>query len=572
MQVRKLGFFKHSTEPDAASLGVVDPVTLSGKSLLIFKYILDANFAGNFLMPGRYGFDHNTADGGKIKYEFTTFYALAIRKDKYDNMLCDVIDTNSKPLGGSKDIKRVVYPVLGKVVARHDGQPSLRFEADNNKGVVKLCFVNESQALMHQYDVLTTYSHTKNIAHLRARDPLFGWNKAGLLISCQPQRLHKGKSLFDLLNDGLLTRLDRMHIAVALWNKLKEIFDEGYIHRDIKPENVMVHFGSAGWEVSIIDFDFTRAADVADGKCCGTAQFVSPEILDGNSTFTSDTYAMALTIAMLYQDKNMFQIYTMKEDDPKALSEKILTLRVNQRWAIKFDLPDIAADGKVYVSANQLVKLLTRCTDVKPACRPDIETCIAAMEDMLLLEQKQSGLIPHGFFASAQVELAKGREARKILLDVRAETIDAVLIEDLLDEMQQILLTLPDDKHAMRAFVLGLNVSSFLNVESKRDLIDKCVTITMSFLHAHENILQLCHEFGALKIQCKESGLNTALQLAVEKAGNQLTIFYRNMAKTTMDFDAMLLATAHMQRKLVKAKNEIQYVETNRFGRCLKSN
>jgi serine/threonine protein kinase len=66
---------------------------------------------------------------------------------------------------------------------------------------------------------------------------------------------------------------------------------QGVIHRDLKPENLMLHQG----HVTVLDFGLAVSLEPGSMKAAGTARYLAPEVIKGESaTVQSDLFALAV--------------------------------------------------------------------------------------------------------------------------------------------------------------------------------------------------------------------------------------------------------------------------------------
>jgi len=88
---------------------------------------------------------------------------------------------------------------------------------------------------------------------------------------------YKGVTLRRALNDGVLSIVDAIDVAVQIAEGLSAAHARGVVHRDVKPGNVML----TDLGVKIVDFGLARFLDssqiTAAGSMLGTASYMSPE-------------------------------------------------------------------------------------------------------------------------------------------------------------------------------------------------------------------------------------------------------------------------------------------------------
>ena len=97
-----------------------------------------------------------------------------------------------------------------------------------------------------------------------------------------------GRDLRSWLDAGIPSPLRRWEFAWAFLSALDRFHDSGIVHTDLKPENIYLMPGAlgSGWNVKLIDFDFTVLRGMAipwQGRMgwVGTPRYMSPEHLTG---------------------------------------------------------------------------------------------------------------------------------------------------------------------------------------------------------------------------------------------------------------------------------------------------
>ncbi|MBQ6245419.1 MAG: protein kinase [Kiritimatiellae bacterium] len=133
--------------------------------------------------------------------------------------------------------------------------------------------------------------------------------------------LERGNNLRERLGKGIPSPRERWEFAEAFVSALARFHDAGIVHTDLKPENVFLMPGAlgSGWNVKIIDFDFTvlsgrtapwRGQEGFEGWV-GTPRYMSPEHLAGKvPEARSDVFTASL---MLYE--LLAQGHPYPEDD-----------------------------------------------------------------------------------------------------------------------------------------------------------------------------------------------------------------------------------------------------------------
>lgn len=110
----------------------------------------------------------------------------------------------------------------------------------------------------------------------------------------------RGQSLLEQVkNEGVLTELRLLEIAIDMAGALQYLGERQIVHRDIKPNNILI---SETNEIKLVDFglakqqtDATRTAQ--PGTFHGTPEYVSPEQIRGESLdVRSDIYSLGATL------------------------------------------------------------------------------------------------------------------------------------------------------------------------------------------------------------------------------------------------------------------------------------
>jgi serine/threonine protein kinase/tetratricopeptide (TPR) repeat protein len=137
--------------------------------------------------------------------------------------------------------------------------------------------------------------------------------------------LLKGHDLLQALRQGIPLPLDRkVSIVLQVLDGLAHAHQTGIVHRDIKPANIFICQDGV---VKIMDFGvarFTAASMTATGIVLGTANYMSPEQVEGAKVDgRSDVFSVASVLFELVVGRKPFQadslmktLYKIAHDEP----------------------------------------------------------------------------------------------------------------------------------------------------------------------------------------------------------------------------------------------------------------
>jgi serine/threonine-protein kinase len=112
--------------------------------------------------------------------------------------------------------------------------------------------------------------------------------------------LLEGRTLAELLMDGLLPLSRSISIMIQLARGIARAHDLGVVHRDLKPENLFVCRRADGSDlVKILDFGIARSRNdprlTSAGELFGTPQYIAPErVSAGEAGPSVDLYAIGV--------------------------------------------------------------------------------------------------------------------------------------------------------------------------------------------------------------------------------------------------------------------------------------
>ena len=149
----------------------------------------------------------------------------------------------------------------------------------------------------------------------------------------------EGKSLQELLLEGVQTELFALMVAASVLTALSVAHRAGVVHRDIKPANIMIDRHGV---VKVADFGLASVGVettlTLEGTVLGTPAYMSPEhvsggVIDGRS----DLFSLGVTLLELVTGIKLFQGESYAECLNKILNFKIESLdRFNGTLSVPF--------------------------------------------------------------------------------------------------------------------------------------------------------------------------------------------------------------------------------------------
>lgn len=115
-----------------------------------------------------------------------------------------------------------------------------------------------------------------------------------------------GMDLFQYVNQNdYLTEEIAGYIMSEILNAIKYLNKVGIVHRDLKPENIMIKLDKVDslqpvTDVKLIDFGFAMyLKEAACSQCCGTINYVAPEIFLGRP-YNAKTDIFSLGVILFF--------------------------------------------------------------------------------------------------------------------------------------------------------------------------------------------------------------------------------------------------------------------------------
>lgn len=104
----------------------------------------------------------------------------------------------------------------------------------------------------------------------------------------------------ELLARRIDSEAEVVRVLRELSGALLYLHSRGIVHRDLKPRNIMYASKSPSSEVKIADFGLASCGELAINECCGTPQYVSPEVLEKQPvTASGDMWSLGVIAYLL---------------------------------------------------------------------------------------------------------------------------------------------------------------------------------------------------------------------------------------------------------------------------------
>ena len=165
----------------------------------------------------------------------------------------------------------------------------------------------------------------------------------------------KGHDLDKIIALKNYTGFDEKNMCQIIQQLLKALYfihSKNIIHRDIKPENVLFSNKRNYSSLKLIDFGLATFSK-EDNKSVGTPFYMSPETIDGNSTFQSDIWSVGVIVYQMITGQLPFK---GDDKDNKILYKKIQTEDYNKEFLNEFECSDEVKDF-IFKSLQKDLKL-----------------------------------------------------------------------------------------------------------------------------------------------------------------------------------------------------------------------
>jgi WD40 repeat protein/serine/threonine protein kinase len=166
----------------------------------------------------------------------------------------------------------------------------------------------------------------------------------------------EGETLRDRLEERPLSQAEALRFGIAIADGLAEAHRHGVLHRDLKPENTLI--GRDG-RVRLVDFGLAQVVELtgisdevtateppakgAPGPVQGTPSYMAPEQWVGETSPTSDVWAMGCVLFELVSSELPYDADTLAELTALVCSEQPAP-RLDEGSDVRQDLADLVAE------------------------------------------------------------------------------------------------------------------------------------------------------------------------------------------------------------------------------------
>jgi serine/threonine-protein kinase len=224
----------------------------------------------------------------------------------------------------------------------------------------------------------------------------------------------RGRSVGALLEEGELSRQDRMHVFCRVAEAVGHAHAKGIVHRDLKPDNVMV--GDHG-EVLLVDWGLARGPDgrarerkagegtrlTRVGQILGTPYYMAPELAQGRGRDAgpaADVFSLGALLYTLISDQPPYDSVDLYEVVTRVATGEVRPLRAvapdvhPQLAAIVARAMALEPDAR-FATAADLLSAVRRHLEPSPASRRTarLVTLLAGLTAIVLLGVAAGGLV-----------------------------------------------------------------------------------------------------------------------------------------------------------------------------------
>lgn len=181
----------------------------------------------------------------------------------------------------------------------------------------------------------------------------------------------------DKLNFHTFNFIERMEMAIAIGEALKEIHKKGIVHRDLSLGNIF--YDKNNKKAYIIDFGLSKIIGEEDTDISGNSTYMAPEAIDLETDFSSDVFSYGGIILEILGAKKISKDRCPHENDEEDQST-IKTARFN------FD--GLFANFKISATnQGELRSLLEVNTALEKSQRPRLERIIEKLKSVKKCER-----------------------------------------------------------------------------------------------------------------------------------------------------------------------------------------
>ncbi|MGA9291877.1 MAG: protein kinase, partial [Ignavibacteriaceae bacterium] len=385
--------------------------------------------------------------------------------------------------GGMGEVYRAEDIKLKRTVALKFLPPSFSFNEEAKKR-----FVHEAQsasALDHP-NICTIYEIDET--------------KDGRLFISMP--CYEGETLKEKIAKGPLEVDDAANIILQICNGMEKAHKAGIIHRDIKPANIFITNDGI---VKILDFGLAKVNGQTKitqiGTTLGTINYMSPEQAKGEEVDQrTDIWSLGAVIYEMLTGQLPF-----KADYEQAVIYSIINSPFEPVKNIRSEIPD------------KFETIIEKALNKNPELRyneiSDLKNDLGFRGKSIGITQSKKSRKLFAYLTSLSILIV----AFIIVFFSQKETIpfskrDWVLISDFENQTEQKVL----DKSLYTAFVLSIDQSRYVNVVSKRRMMENLKRMEKPDLNFLDE--------ETIREMALREGINIYLVPGISKIGNKYII------------------------------------------------